>query len=72
MEYKAKQYKIDYQYNPANARDSYERYLCCIESMKNDTYIVKSFSLCDAINSLLNYCRTSGRADIHLLSCEEK
>lgn len=72
MEYKTKQYKIDYMYNPSNIRDSYERYLCCAESMRNDTYIAKGFSLCDAINNLLDYCKTSGRVDIHLLSCEEK
>lgn len=70
MEYKTKQYKIDYQYHVQSNID-YDNYLLSSSGMRTDTYIVKSFSSCDAINKLLEYCKITGRTDIHLLSCEE-
>ena len=63
MEYKIKQYKIDYQYHAQSNMERYDPYLLSSNSMKTDTYIVKSFSSCDAINKLLDYCKTAGRGN---------
>ena len=71
MEYKTKQYEINYQYTIYCNKDAYDSYFNPYRTAQ-DIYKVNGFSACDAINKLLAYCRTSGRNNVYLFSCEEK
>lgn len=70
MDYKYKQYKINYQYYKNGSRDAYNNEYFFSQSLQ-DTYEVRGYSTCDAINKLLDYCKKANRIDVYLLSCEE-
>ena len=70
MDYKYKQYKINYQYYKNSSRDAYSNEYFFSQSQQ-DTYEVRGYSICDAINKLLDYCKKANRFDVYLLSCEE-
>ena len=72
MEYKSKQYKINYQYYKNSSLDAYSNdEFFFSKSRLQDTYEVRGYSACDAINKLLDYCKKADRIDVYLLSCEE-
>lgn len=71
MNFNSKQYTINYQYYSRGREYPYDDFYS-LRIKKQDKYVVNGYSMCDAINKLLDHCRAANQSDVYLLSCEEK